>query len=422
MARRPPAWILADCQGRVSCYRRVALLKGSAQREMSVKQYNGISRRNFLAGSLAGLTWTALGPSQAQSLWQPFEIPATEKGLVNNPRLVTLKGKVTLFWAGTNSSARNPEVMFCNAGDDDTGWGKTRAPFFGSDLGRVRRLAVATARDSMALVFQRETTQGNGAVEVLLTLSGDSGYSFAAPFVMDSYVLGQEGGSYVSVAARQGKQRPEFAALWVAEGGVVRASNIDPRSGFRPRAVVVGELESIRTKAEVVGAGGDGFHCVWPEGGGLKTTSIKPLTGSIDTASKLTSGDIQRNFSVASYYRGPGFIAAATEGGDFKIFQTKDGKLAQYAASKFPLAGRKLDSRCALEGEQHLHMAIVEAGAQPKIHYTTNRGGSWSPPETVQALQPDVPVTGFDITVSDSYVWIIVGQEQLVNVWRRKIG
>lgn len=387
-----------------------------------MNQFEGISRRNFLAGSMAGLAWSALGPAQAQSPWQPFEIPATEKGLVNNPRLVTLKGKVTLFWAGTNNAARSPEVMYCNAGDDDAGWGKTYAPFFGSDLGRVRRLAVATSRDSMALVFQRETTQGNGAVEVQLTISTDSGYSFGPPFVMDSYVLGQEGGSYVSVAARQGKQRPEFAALWVAEGGVVRASNIDPRSGFRPRAVVVGEMESIRNKAEVVCAGGDGFHCVWPEGKGLKTTSIKPLTGTIDTATSLTPGDIQRNFCVAAFYRGPGFVAAATEGGDFKIFQTRDGKLLPYSAGKFPLPGRKLDSRCCLEGEQHLHMAVVDQVGQPKISYTTNRTGSWSTPEVVQNLQLDVPVTGFDITVSDSHVWLIVAQEQLVNVWRRKLG
>ena len=382
----------------------------------------GIGRRQFLAGSLAGLAYSALGPAQAQGAWEKFDNPKTENGLVLNPRLITLKGKVTLFWAGTNSSARAPEVMYCNAGDGDSVWGKTYAPFFGSDLGRVRRLAVATARDVMAVVFQRETTQGNGAVEVLMTLSHDSGYSFGAPFVLDSYVLGQEGGSYLSCGARQGTQRGELAALWVAEGGVVRAANIDPRSGFRPRAVVIGEVESIKARAEVVGAGPDGFYCIWPEGGGLKSVRIKPLTGTMEPAEKLTSGDIQKNFSVASYYRGPAYILSSTEGGEFKIFQAKDGKLVNPSTSKFPLPGRKLDSRSCLEEEKHLHLAVVEQGPQPKLVYITNRSGSWSTAEVITTLQPDVPVTGFDITVSDSHVWAIIGQEQLVSVWRRKLG
>jgi hypothetical protein len=382
----------------------------------------GIGRRHFLAGSVASMLYSAVGPARAEGVWQKFGNPATDNGLVLNPRMVTLKGKVTLFWAGTNAAARAPEIMLCSAGDDDTTWGKTRAPFFGSDMGRVRRMAVATARDVMAIVFQRETTQGNGAVEVLMTMSLDSGYSFGTPFVLDSYVLGQEGGSYLSCAARQGTQRAELAALWVAEGGVVRAANIDPRSGFRPRAMVIGEVESIRAKAEVVGAGPDGFHCVWPESGGLKTTRIKPLTGTIEASEKLTPGDIQRNFCVASFYRGPGYILSATEGGEFKIFQAKDGKLTPQSPGKFPMSGRKLDTRSCLEGDKHLHMVVVEGGAQPKLSYLTNRSGSWSAPEVIQKLEMDVPVTGFDITVSDGHVWAIVGQEQLVNIWRRPLG
>jgi len=384
---------------------------------------SALSRRQFLAGSLATALAAGLEPAAADGLWQPFENPVTESGLVINPRLITLKGKVTMFWAGTNSAARAPEVMYCNAGDDDNNWGKTRAPFFGNDMGRVRRLAVATARDAMALVFQRETTQGNGAVEVLLSVSYDSGYSFGAPFVMDSYVLGKEGGSYVSCAARQGKQRPEFAALWVAEAGVVRAANIDPRSGFRPRAMVIGDVENIRAKAEVLGAGPDGFYCLWPEGGGIKSARIHPLTGTIDPSSKLTPGDFLRNFGGASFYRGPAILYSGSEAGELKTFLAKDEKLAPAATAKFPISGRKLDTRACLEQEQHLHMAVVEsAGAQPKISYITNRSGTWSPPEVVQNLRAEVPISGFDITVSDSHVWIVVSQEQLVNVWRRKLG
>lgn len=382
----------------------------------------GFSRRHFLAGGLASLALTAVRPGWSQSLWESFPKPEGATGLIINPRLVSLKDRITLFWAGTNKDALSPEVMYCSAGDGDNAWNKSRAPFFGNDMGRVRRLAAATSRDAMAVIFQRETTQGNGAVEILLSVSYDSGYSFGTPFVLDSYVLGKEGGSYVSCAARQGKQRPEFAALWVAEGGVVRACNIDPRSGFRPRAVVVGEVETIRSKAEVVGAGPDGFYALWPQTKALKQARIHPLTGTIDPAATLTTGDIQRNFCGASYYRGPGIIASASEPGDFKLFAAQDEKLSPAGASKFPVNGRKLDSRACLEQEKHLHLAIVEGGSTPKLYYTTNRSGSWSQPEVVATLQADVDITGFDIALSGESVWMVVAQEQLCGFYRRKLS
>jgi hypothetical protein len=386
------------------------------------------NRRNFLAAGAATLAWGATRPTWAAPTntpmgpWEKFDKPTTDSGLVNTPRLVNLKGRITLFWAGTNSEARSPEVMYCSANDGDATWSKTRAPFFGNDMGRVRKLAVATSRDSMGLVFQRETTQGNGAVEILLSLSADSGYSFANPFVMDSYVLGQEGGSYLSCGARQGRQRPEFAALWVAEGGVVRVANIDPRSGFRPRALAVGEVDSIRSRAEIVGAGPDGFQAFWPEGGGLKVARVHPLTGTIDPAQTLASGDYLRNFAVCSHYRGPAYLTAANEAGELKLYQAKDDKVALKGTSKFPITGRKLETRSCLEGDEHIHMLSLESGSQPRLLYSTNRGGSWSAAEVACNLAAEVPVTGFDIAVSDQYVWLVVGQEQLMQVWRRKIS
>ena len=381
-----------------------------------------VSRRSFMLGAAAGVAYSALGPAYAEGPWQPFQKPNTEQGLILVPRLVTLKGKVTLIWSGTNVAVRQPEIIYCNAGDDDEAWGKARAPFFGNAMGRVRRLAVATARDAMGIVFQRETEQGNGAVEVYLTVSYDSGYSFSTPFVMDSFVLGKEGGSYLSCAARQGTQRPEFAALWVSEGGSVRCCGIDQRSSFRPQARVVGEVEDVRGKAEIVGAGKDGFYAVWPQDGGIKSAHVKPLTTSVEDTASLAKGNVVRNFSVASYYRGPGFITACTEAGEFKIFQTKDEKLVQVFSGKFPMTTRGLDCRSALEKEEFLHMAVVEGGSKPKLHYLTNRSGSWSTPEVIMNLEADVPISGFDITVSENYVWTIVSQEQLVTVMRRKLG
>lgn len=391
--------------------------------------HDDFSRRSFLLGGAATLgAWTlapgwVLAESIPTSAWQTFPSPTVDSGLALQPRFTSLRGRATLFWAGTSAEARAPEVFFCSAADGDDGWQKTRAPFFGNDMGRVRRLAIATARDAMALIFQRETTQGNGAVEVLLSLSRDNGYSFSTPFVMDSYVLGQEGGSYVSIAARQGTQRPEFAAAWVAEGGVVRACSIDPRTGFRPQTRVLGEVANIHSKVEVIGAGQDGFYAIWAEGKSMKSAFIKPLTGVIEDSTSFASGDFQKNFCGASYYRGPGYALAAAENGDFQVYQLKDRKFSPMGGKgKFPVNGRKLNSRVDMEDRDRLHMVVLDEGRKPRLLYTTNRGGSWSTPEVVCELKEGVDVTGFDLAVTEKTIWTIVTQSQLVNIYRRQLG
>jgi hypothetical protein len=382
----------------------------------------GVSRRSFIKGALASLAIGQTGSAWAEEGWEKFAPPPTSQGLVINPRLLNVRGRLNMYWAGTSGAARAPEVYYCNKSGDDEGWGKVYAPFFGSDLARVRRLAVATARDATVLLFQRETSQGNGAVEVQMTVSGDGGYSFSTPFVLDSYVLGEEGGSYISVAARQGTKRPEFAALWVAEDGIIRACNIDPRSGFRPRALPIGTAASIKSKVEVVGAGGEGFFAIWPEGSGLKCSHIKPLTGSMGKAENVAGGEFLRNFSAAGYYRGPAFISASNESGQFGVYEARGDKLESRPTPKFPVPGRKLDSRTCLENQKHLHMAVVEGGKTPKMWYVTNRGGSWSQPTLICNLEPEVPVTGFDIEVTEGYVWAVVGQEQLIQLRRLKLA
>jgi hypothetical protein len=65
-----------------------------------------------------------------------------------------------------------------------------------------------------------------------------------------------------------------------------------------------------------------------------------------------------------------------------------------------------------------LHLAILEAGTQPKVWHITNRSGSWSAPSLVCTLNPDVPFTGFDIETTERYVWIVAAQEQLVTLRR----
>lgn len=380
-----------------------------------------MNRRQFLGTSAAFLAYSALPVQADTGAWQKFKNPDTNSGLMLQPRWVTLKDRLTLVWAGTNAQARQSEVMYTTTRDGDNDWNRVKAPFFGNDLGRVRRIALATARDGMAMLFQRETTQGNGAVEVQLSMSWDNGFTFSNPIVMDSYVLGREGGSTVTIAARQGTRRPEFAAAWVAEDGVVRGANVDPRSGFRPQAAVLGNVTDIHGKIEAVGGGNDGFYIIFAESKSLKMARMRPLTGGVEAAVTVATGDFSRNFATTSYYRGPSFLTAATERGDFKTYELKDQKAKPLYTGKFPVPGPKLDSRLALEDEKHLHMAILDPAKPGKIFYMNNQSGAWSAPEVAIELSPDASPTGFDIAVTHNYAWVIVTQNQLVSIYRRKI-
>lgn len=380
-----------------------------------------MNRREFLMASLAGLSLANARSGYSQETWTAYPAPFTDSGLFLSPRLQNVRGRLYVFWAGTTGEARAPEIFLSSTTEGDNSWSKPRAPFFGNDMARVRKLAVANTRDTLALVFQRETTQGNGAVEVLLTISADSAYSWSNPFVMDSYVLGQEGGSYVSIAGRQGTQRPEFAACWVAEDGAVRASNIDTRSGFRPRALPVGNLSSIKGKAEVLGAGKDGFYAVWPEERTLRCSRVHPLSGVIDPATTVQTGEYLRLFATASHQRGPGFLVAAPEGGDFSTLEAKNDKLAPVDKKRIPLVGRQWECRAALDGDNKIHLALLEPGARAAIYYVHNRGGSWSAPEKVLTLREAAPLTGFDIAATEGYCWVTAGQNQIVHLLRRKL-
>lgn len=378
-----------------------------------------LSRRTFLAGSLATLaTHTLWADPAAPSTWEKWETPPTKQGLVLQPKLLTIGGRINLYWTGTGGDIHYPEIHFCSKPAGDGGWDKVFLPYYGQNLGRVRRLAVAAARNVTGMIFQRETNQGNGAVEVSLAFSTDFGFSFSSPMVIDSYVLGQEGGSSVSMGARQSVQRGEFAVCWIGEGGVVRVGGIDPRSVSRPSAVVSGTVSELHGKAEIMGAGPDGFYAVWPEEGKMRCARVKPLQGMVEAPQTLATGEFGRNFSVASYYRGPAFITAVTEAGQLTVLEAKDGKFVDSPKVRFPIRTRKLDSRTALENEKFIHMAILEGGPKPRIWHMTNRSGSWSEPKLVCDLVPDVSLTGFDIACNETHCYIVQSQQQLCGVYR----
>ena len=367
------------------------------------------------------------GPVKAEPTspeWTPIDNPETHKGLVLEPRLMHWRDKLFLFWAGTSEAALNPEVYYTSREKKDTSWNKTKAPFFGQDVGNVRHIAIATARDLMAVIFQHRGNQGDRAVEVMMASSRDNGYSFTHPLVVDSYVLGETGGSTVAIGARQGAQRPEFAATWIAENGVLRAANIDPRSSFRPVAQVVGNVKEQDTTVQVVGNGGDGFYVVWPEGGALKSAHIKPLTGNAEDTKEILKGSFKKNFSCCSNYHGPAYLVADNEGGtELNAMVEKGGKFTPLGETVHsPLAGRNLQSRSSVdETNNRLHVAMLDSKDINKLYYMSTRDGKWSAPELVLDLDPSIPVTGFDICATDDTVWITASQGQLLFIRKRKI-
>jgi len=81
--------------------------------------------------------------------------------------------KFHLVWAGTTSQIRNPELMHSTISGGDDEWKSPRAPFFGQNKGRVRKVSIGKTRNLMAVLFQRSLRQGNDAYEVLLTFSSD---------------------------------------------------------------------------------------------------------------------------------------------------------------------------------------------------------------------------------------------------------
>jgi hypothetical protein len=366
---------------------------------------------------------TASRASATAPGWAEMDLPDTHKGLVLEPRLMHLRGRVFIFWAGTSLEALNPEIFLATREGKDAKWKTTKAPFFGQDVGKVHHLAVATARDQMAMIFQRSANQGNRAVEVQMSTSRDFGWSWSPPFVLDSYTLGETGGSGVALAARQGASRPEFAGAWIAENGIVRAANLDGRSSFRPTASKVGEVKDQDGQVEVVGNGTDGFYVVWPEDHELRSAHVKPLTGGVEEKEVVTTGTFKKDFSVCSNYHGPAHIVAESERNQLTSFVPKGGKFVPDGETvTSPIPGRNLESRSSVDGDNGLHVATLDSHNVNKLYYMgEKKGKGWSAPELVLDLDPSIPVTGFDIVATDDAVWICASQGQLLYIRKKKI-
>lgn len=352
--------------------------------------------------------------------WELLSNPITDTGVVHSPCLCQIRGRVHLFWAGTNKEIRNPELFMSARGEGDAEWTKSRAPFFGSDLGRVRSVAVATARDYMGVLFQREATVGNGAMEVMLTTSSDMGYDFSTPFLLDSFVLGDSLGSNLAMAARQGKQRPEFAAAWISEDAKVKAASIDTRRDSRPEAATVGQAPSIRAKVDVVGCGTEGFFAVFGETlTGLKSAHLKPLVGGAEPTISLWSQDCAQNFAGAYLYRGPGYVVASSDS-KLKVFRGESGALTEISSSKDEMKGKNLQVRCTVDEKQRIHRVVLNP-KENRLYYQFFEADKWTTPELIVELDKDIPLTGFDAVATEESLWLVTAQSQIFHTFRRRL-
>ena len=149
------------------------------------------------------LTSLALGQEQTRhSAWSELPRPGGEsnKGLFLDPSLLNMGSRFHLVWSGTNQDIRHPEVFHSSLDGGDKEWKDPRAPFFGQNKGRVRKLALGKTRNLVGLLFQRTLTQGNDAYEVLLSISSDDGWSWSTTIEIDSYVADKTGGTAVAIA------------------------------------------------------------------------------------------------------------------------------------------------------------------------------------------------------------------------------
>ena len=165
----------------------------------------------LLALSLGPALGQAEEESRLHPSWTELPRPNTGKGLFMEPRLLAMGSRVHMIWSGTTDDIGTPEIFHTHIDGGDTQWNDPRAPFFGKNKGRVRKIALGKTRNLMGLLFQRTLRQGNDAYEVLLAVSSDQGWSWSNTVEIDSYNAEKTGGTAVAIEGRQGSNRPEFA-------------------------------------------------------------------------------------------------------------------------------------------------------------------------------------------------------------------
>ncbi len=354
--------------------------------------------------------------------WSELPRPSVGSGLMMEPRLTSLRSRVHLLWVGTSDDVRRPEVFHSSITGRDDQWNNPRAPFYGKNLGRVRKVAVGTARDLVAILFQRTLTQGSDAYEIRLSISGDHGWSWSNPIEVDSYVAERSGGTWVAIEGRQGMNRPEFAMSWVRDFGNIRAANLDIKSSLRPEGTLVGTHAPNAMKTEVATLGRDGFVAVFNNGQGLASSHVRGLTGRIAEAETVVAGRFGRFFTISSTPFGPARMALGS-GRTVEAF-TSDGTTFERDADEnfeLPFSAQDVDVESCLDDDKNLHLVIAEPSSTGyTLWYIGQNKRQWGELEKVADVETRDDIRGFDIAHSGDQIVIATSQGFRANFFRKK--
>lgn len=358
--------------------------------------------------------------SVKKSLWTELKRPG-QKGLFLEPKLLSMGSRAHLIWSGTNEEVRRPEVFHSSISGDDTEWKSPRAPFFGKNKSRVRKLAIGKTRNLIAILFQRTLTQGNDAYEVLMAISSDQGWSWSNTIEIDSYVADKTGGTAVAIEGRQGSNRPEFALAWARAYGDVRAANFDISSSLRPEGTLVGQYTPGAEKIEVGALGRDGFAVVFNNGVGLATAHVRALIGKIEESHTFLRGRFGEFFGVASSPYGPSRLVAGA-GTTVETF-TSDGVKWENDKQSFelPFNTTGVVTEIDMDDDKNLHVVMLKSGqGKFELWYAGQKDEKWIKPELIHTFDDKVEMRGFDICATDDYVFVVASQGFEGKFFRRE--
>ncbi|MGM9999274.1 MAG: hypothetical protein ACI38Q_07820 [Candidatus Bruticola sp.] len=367
----------------------------------------------WLTGDGLNECWAASSP------WQQLYAPNTGGGLVIDPQLLAYKRLQVFFgWSNNNSAVKAPEFSFSVFESGDK-WTTINAPFFGSNLAGVRKVAAASAKYSVGILFMHNIVeQSENAFEVMYSYSGDNGWSFSKPAVCDSFVLsGGGGGSDIDIAGVGGR-KPSLCFGWTAENNMVKAALFDPQyRGDRPRACNLGHQGINCDKIELAGESKGGFVAVWNDGQNLLSSYIRPLVGSNEDSIKAAKGKFGLNFSLCDNFgKDPLLVYDLPRLGKNDKCRRQvrrwDNGAWQVVAAAPPAAGEApigstLESCQDKDG--NLYVASLSRDGE-SILYSRLKDGKFSDPEVAVKLKPIIGCTGFSIAVLDKYVYIFASQ------------
>lgn len=355
--------------------------------------------------------------------WEELPRPGSSKGLLMEPRLLGVGPRVHLVWSGTTDEITRPEFFHSSLSGDEKEWSSPRAPLFGRNKSRIRKLGIGKSRNLIGVILQRSLKQSNDAYEIILCLSSDRGWSWTKPVEIDSYVSEKAGGTWVAAEGREGTNRPEFALAWSREYGNVRAANVNISSSIRPEGVLVGQHVDGAVKADVGALGREGFSVIFNNGVGLATAHVKALTGKIEKAHTFIQGRFGNFFTMASRPFGPSRIAVGN--GSTLETLTSDNeawKKDEDESRELPFASSGVMAESDMDEQQDMHLALlVPTGANQELWYIGQRDHKWGTPEKIASYDGDVEIRGFDIAVTDDYIFTAISEGYKARFFRRKL-